>query len=192
MRLGRGDRVVDGVTASTRRDRDAVLREQLLALVLEQIHYSRSLAPLRSVAPASRRLPLGSGLGASRASSACSSQSVMSESGAPGVNSAATPPSRSAAIVVVGDDPAAEHEHVAHALLAEQRDDPREQGVVRAREHREPDGVGVLLQRGLRDLLGRLVQAGVDDLEAGVAQRPGDDLGPRSWPSRPGLAITTR
>ncbi len=55
-----------------------------------------------------------------------------------------------------------------------------------------PDGVGVLLEDGLGDLLGRLVQAGVDDLEAGVAQGPGDDPGPRSWPSRPGLATTTR
>ena len=48
---------------------------------------------------------------------------------------------------------------------------------MRAGEDREPDGVGVLLQDGLDDLLRRLVQAGVDDLHAGVAQRAGDDLG---------------
>ena len=40
-----------------------------------------------------------------------------------------------------------------------------------------PDGVGVLLDDGLDDLLRRLVQAGVDDLHAGVAQRARDDLG---------------
>src|SRR5215204_1947853 len=43
------------------------------------------------------------------------------------------------------DDPAPEHEHVADALVAQQRHDAREQRVVRAREHRETDGVGVLL-----------------------------------------------
>ena len=48
---------------------------------------------------------------------------------------------------------------------------------VGAGEHREADGVGVLLHDGLDDLLGRLVQAGVDDLHARVAQRAGHDLG---------------
>src|SRR4051794_26980034 len=47
-----------------------------------------------------------------------------------------------------------------------------------AREDRQPDGVGILLQHGLDDLLRRLVQAGVDDLHPGVAQRAGDDLRP--------------
>ena len=46
-----------------------------------------------------------------------------------------------------------------------------------AGEHREADQVGVLLDRGLDDLLGRLVQAGVDHLVARVAQGPRDDLG---------------
>ena len=36
---------------------------------------------------------------------------------------------------------------------------PRQQG--------EPDGVGVLLDHGLDDLLGCLMEAGVDHLEAG-------------------------
>ena len=52
---------------------------------------------------------------------------------------------------------------------------------------REPDRVGVLLDRGLGDLLGGLVQAGVDDLEPGVAQRPRDDLGAPVVPVEPGL-----
>ena len=47
---------------------------------------------------------------------------------------------------------------------------------MRAGEHRESDDVGVLLDRGLDDLLGSLVQARVDDLHAGVAQSPGHDL----------------
>ena len=58
---------------------------------------------------------------------------------------------------------------------------------VRAGEHREADQVGVLLDRGLDDLLGRLVQAGVDDLVAGVAQRPGHDLGAAVVPVEAGL-----
>ena len=48
---------------------------------------------------------------------------------------------------------------------------------MRAREQRQPDGVGILLHDRLGHLLGRLVQPGVDDLEAGVAQRAGDHLG---------------
>ncbi len=47
---------------------------------------------------------------------------------------------------------------------------------MRAREHRESDDVGVLLDRGLDDLLRSLVQPRVDDLHARVAQRPGHDL----------------
>ena len=50
-----------------------------------------------------------------------------------------------------------------------------------------PDGVGVLLDGRLDDLLGRLVQAGVDDLHAGVAQGPGDDLGAAVVAVQPGL-----
>ena len=45
-----------------------------------------------------------------------------------------------------------------------------------AREDRDPDGVGVLLDRRLDDLLRKLVEARVDHLHPGVAQRPGDDL----------------
>ena len=74
------------------------------------------------------------------------------------------------------DDAAAEHEHVADAPLGAAARRRGEQREVRAREDRQPDGVGVLLERGLGDLLGRLVQARVDHLEAGIAQRPGDHL----------------
>ena len=57
---------------------------------------------------------------------------------------------------------------------------------------REPDRVGVLLDRGLGDLLGRLVQARVDDLEPGVAQGARDHLGPAVVPVEPGFATMTR
>jgi hypothetical protein len=58
---------------------------------------------------------------------------------------------------------------------------------VGAREHAEPDGVHVLLDRGGHDLLGRLVESGVDDLEAPVAQGARDDLGAAVVPVEPGL-----
>jgi hypothetical protein len=60
-------------------------------------------------------------------------------------------------------------------------------GHVRAREDRQPDGVGVLLDHGLHDLLGGLMQAGVDDLHAGIAQRPRDDLRAAIVPVQAGL-----
>ena len=74
----------------------------------------------------------------------------------------------------------------------EQLDDPGEEGQVGAGEHREPDDVGVLLDRRLDDLLRRLVQAGVDDLHAGVAQRPRHDLRAAVVAVETGLATTTR
>ena len=52
---------------------------------------------------------------------------------------------------------------------------------------READRVGVLLDRGLGDLLGRLVQPGVDDLEPRIAERAGHDLGAAVVPVEPGL-----
>ena len=54
---------------------------------------------------------------------------------------------------------------------------PAEERHVGPGQHREADQVGVLLDRGLDDLLRGLVQAGVDHLVTGVAQGPGDDLG---------------
>ena len=95
----------------------------------------------------------------------------------PGVNTAATPCSRSASASAPGDRAADDHEHVVGALVAQQLEDARHERHVRAGEDRDPDRVGVLLHDGLDDLLGRLVQAGVDDLHPGIAKRPGDDFG---------------
>ena len=78
--------------------------------------------------------------------------------------------------VLVRDRPA-EHDHdVLGAVLAQEVEDPRDERHVRSGEDRDPDGVRVLLDRGLDDLLGRLVEARVDHLHAGVAEGPGDDL----------------
>src|SRR3954453_1213600 len=90
--------------------------------------------------------------------------------------------------VLVGDDAAAEDDDVVDAALTQQLGQPREQGHVRAGEHGQADGVGVLLDDGLDDLLRGLVEAGVDHLHAGVAQRAGDDLRPPVVPVEAGHA----
>jgi hypothetical protein len=58
---------------------------------------------------------------------------------------------------------------------------------VGARQDRQADRVGILLDRRLDDLLRCLVQAGVDDLHARVAQRAGDDLRATIVPVEAGL-----
>src|SRR5262249_50874215 len=63
------------------------------------------------------------------------------------------------------------------AVLAQAVEDARHERHVRAGEDRDADGVRVLLDRGLHDLLRRLVQARVDDLHPRVPQRACDDLG---------------
>ena len=113
----------------------------------------------------------------SRESSAVSSQSVIAASGEPGVNTAATPCARSVAMSSAGMIPPANTSTSSRPRSRELVDDLRDQRHVRAREERQADRVGVLLERRLGDLLGRLEQAGVDDLEARVAQRAGDHLG---------------
>ena len=74
-----------------------------------------------------------------------------------------------------GDD-AADHDRDVDAGFTHLLDDLRRQRHVGAREHRQPDGVDVLVDRGRRDRVGRLEQPGVDHLVAGVAQDAGDDL----------------
>ena len=55
-------------------------------------------------------------------------------------------------------------------------DDKRCQCHVRARQHRQADGVDVFVDGGGSNGRGGLEQAGVDDLVAGVAQDAGDHL----------------
>ena len=91
------------------------------------------------------------------------------------------------------DRPADDDEHVLEPLGLQPFEDLGHERHVRAREDRDADRVGVLLERGLDDLLGRLVEAGVDDLHTGVAQRPRDDLRAPVVPVRARVfAITTR
>ena len=66
---------------------------------------------------------------------------------------------------------------VVAALLLQAVDHPGKQRHVRARHDGQADGVDVLLDAGLDDLVGGLVQARVDDLETRVAQGAGDDFG---------------
>ena len=110
------------------------------------------------------------------------SHAAMSPVVAPGVKTFSMPAASSAGMSSAGMIPPREDQDVAGAALAQRRHDLGEQRHVRARVAREPDRVGVLLDRGLGDLLGRLVQARVDHLEPGVAQGARDHLGPAVVP----------
>ncbi len=89
---------------------------------------------------------------------------------------------------IVGRDRSAhDDEHVVGLVRSQPLDDPRHEGHVRARQDRDPDGVGVLLDRRLDDLLGGLMETGVDHLHARVAQGAGDDLGPAIMAVEAGL-----
>src|ERR1700722_3805610 len=80
--------------------------------------------------------------------------------------------------VGLGDDPACEYQHIAGAARGKSLDDARHQRHVSPGEDGQPDGVGILLNDRLGNLLRRLVQPGVDDLEAGLAEGARDDPGP--------------
>ena len=77
--------------------------------------------------------------------------------------------------VGVGHD-AADDDGDVGAPLAHLLDDERGERHVRTGQHRQADGVDVLVDRRRGDGLGRLEQAGVDHLEPGVTQDPGDHL----------------
>ncbi len=96
---------------------------------------------------------------------------------APGVNTLATPSSSRTGMSSSGMIPPPKTRMSDGVALGQQLDQPAEQRHVRPGEDRQADQVGVLLDRGLDDLLGRLVEAGVDHLVTGVAQGARDDLG---------------
>ena len=85
------------------------------------------------------------------------------------------------------DRAADEHEHVVGALAAQQLEDAGHERHVRAREDRDADGVGILLDDRLDDLLGRLVQPRIDDFHACIAKSPCDDLCSAIVAIEPGL-----
>src|SRR5450759_1154723 len=78
--------------------------------------------------------------------------------------------------VLLGDDPAREHDDVLRSLFLQHPHDLGEADVVRAGENREADRVDVFLNGRGDDLLRGLAQAGVDDFHAGIAKRTRDDF----------------
>src|SRR5687767_76886 len=80
--------------------------------------------------------------------------------------------------VHVGDDAADDDEHVVQALLMQELHDARTDMHVRSGQDRQPDHVGILLQRRTHYLLRRLPEARVNHLHAGVSKRTGNHLGP--------------
>ena len=100
----------------------------------------------------------------------------MSCSGVPGVKISATPRFLSAVMSSSGMMPPPKTTMSVAFRALQLLDHRGEQRHVRARVERQPDDLGVLLQRGVDHHLRRLAQPGVDDLVAGVAQRPRDDL----------------
>ena len=111
----------------------------------------------------------------------------MSPSGAPGVNTAATPAAAKRGRSSSGMMPPAKTNDVVEITGAQLVDDLRDERHVRAGQDRQANGVGVFLQCRLRHELGRLEQAGVHDLEPRVAQGPCDHFGPPIVSVQPGL-----
>src|SRR5208282_117979 len=79
--------------------------------------------------------------------------------------------------ILIGDDAADHYHHIIHFVLLQQVHHARHDGVVRAREDRQPDDLHVFLERRADNHLRRLAQAGVDDLHAGIAEGAGNNLG---------------
>ena len=146
--VGRRHGLVDRVGHRPRRHGDARAGEELLALVLEQVHCVPRLA---------RRARRGSD----------SSQSVIVAIVVPGVKMAATPSSLRAAMSGPGMMPPPNTQRRRPPRGPQTAPSTLGNSVMWAPESMDrPDGVGVLLDDGRRHLLGRLVQARVDDLEA--------------------------
>ena len=110
---------------------------------------------------------------------------------APGVRTAAT---RRLQLrrVRLGDD-AADHDRDVDAALADLLDHLRGEGHVGAGQHRQADGVDVLVDGGRGHLLGRLEQARCRSPRSPASRRMrATTFTPRSWPSRPTLATRMR
>ena len=94
------------------------------------------------------------------------------------MNTAATPCRSSSAASSAGIVPPSTTSTSSAPFSRRPVEDPRHERHVRAGQDRDADRVGVLLDRGLDDLLGRLMQTGVDDLHPRVTQRACNDLRP--------------
>ena len=88
--------------------------------------------------------------------------------------------------VDVRNDATYHDQHVVEPLFLQQLHQARADVHVRARQDREADHVGILLQRRRDDLLRRLTEAGVNHFHSCVAERARDDLG------APVVAVKTR
>jgi putative heme-binding domain-containing protein len=77
--------------------------------------------------------------------------------------------------VLLGDDATDDHRNI-EATGPYALDDERRECHVGSGEHRQTDGVDVLVDSGGRHLLRGLEQTGVDDLVARIAQGPGHDF----------------
>ena len=134
-------------------------------LEVERVHRLRAGSTVTVAVPPSRSTSIG--ISATTLTRRLAPQEVDDlGSGAPGVKISATPCSLSATTSSLRDRAADDDEHVLRAVLAQAVEDPRDERHVRAGEDRDPDGVRVLLDRRLDDLLRRLVEARVDDLHA--------------------------
>ena len=177
-RLGLGHGLVDGVGHPALGDGDAVAGEVLLALVLEEIHRIRSSlsgAATLSVCepvwccdrsgarPSGARRPAGAAGVPALESGVHSALALVERLAQPvpdgrqrGAGGEDLGDARSfrTGMSAVGDDPAHQHQHIVAALLPEPVDHPGDQREVGPGEQREADGVGVLLDDRLDDLLG--------------------------------------
>ena len=147
--VGLTHRLVDGVGHTTRRHRDVVAGEVLLALVLEQIHLV--------LLAVQRRLP---------------TSALMPFSELPGPKISATPWARRHAVSASGMTPppktnTSSRSRACNSLMTRGNS-------VRCAPHNNdrPTASASSCKRGLGNLLRRLVQAGVDHLETVVAQCP--------------------
>ena len=104
-------------------------------------------------------------------------KSMISCIGVPGRKMPLTPMSRSFGMSTSGMIPPTTTSTSSNPFSFSSSITPRADVHVRAGQDRQPDGIGVLLQRRRHDLLRRLTQAGVDHFHARVAQRARDHLG---------------
>src|SRR5690349_19095776 len=68
----------------------------------------------------------------------------------------------------VGDDAPYHHQHVVEPPGGQQFHDPGRDVIMRPRQDRQADDVGIFLQGRCHDLLGSLAKAGINDFHSGI------------------------